>query len=322
MRRCSVGRRDAVQVTLEVIARMRQLEPRLLVTWEPGWETRGNGTTANYDFASVHHTASNTSLAKPFPTQSLLRDGRSDLSGPLCNEACPACTVEQPRIHVMAANPANHAGASRASGPVPKLALFNPRTRGLEIDYAGSVAMLAGQLYVAHIWTRANADVLAGGNVEHVRAHAETSVTGKWDPGYAPGKTIDMAAFRQNAAALTVQEIDMPVTEAEIDRIADRVWQRGQSHGDWKNIPPIIFLADNRTIVGEAMLNTRQLLGKPGVDVDEKALAESLAPLLPTMVSGAVSTLPGEQLRELAKYINDEQDRRSRDGDPTTGPVS
>jgi hypothetical protein len=62
--------------------------------------------------------------------------------------------------------------------------------------------MLAGQLYVAYLWTRANADVLAGGNVEYVRAHAETSITGKWDPGYAPGHTIDMRAFRAAAAAI------------------------------------------------------------------------------------------------------------------------
>lgn len=197
-----MGRSDAVQVTLEVINRMRQLDPRTVVSWEPGWERAGNGLRANYEFANVHHTATPTSLTRPFPTQALLRDGRPGLDGPLCNEAGPACTVEQPRIHVIAANPANHAGASRASGPVPALSLYNPRARGLEIDYAGSVPMLAGQLYTAHLWARANADVLAGGNLEHVRGHAETSVTGKWDPGYAPGKTIDLAAFRRTAAAL------------------------------------------------------------------------------------------------------------------------
>lgn len=197
-----MGRRDAVQTTLDVIRRMRELEPRLLVTYSDRWEYRGNGLAANYDFANVHHTGVPSSLARPLPTLSSLEKGRPDLTGPLCNEAGPACTVEAPRIHVVAAHPANHAGASRKSGPVPALSLFNPRTRGLEIDYAGSVPMLAGQLYVGHLWARANADVLAGGNLEHVRAHAETSVTGKWDPGFGPGKTIDMGAFRRAAAAL------------------------------------------------------------------------------------------------------------------------
>lgn len=197
-----MGRTDAVQVTLEVVARMRALDPRLTVTYEPGWERRGNGSSANFSYANVHHTASASSAARPFPTQSLLRDGRPDLSGPLCNEAGPWCTVEAPRVHVVAAHPANHAGASRASGPVPALALYNPRTRGLEIDYAGSSPMAPGQLHVAHLWTRANADVLASGDVEIVRAHAETSVTGKWDPGYAEGRTIAMTDFRAAAKAL------------------------------------------------------------------------------------------------------------------------
>lgn len=219
-----MGRTDAVQVTIEVVARMRALEPRLSVTYEPGWDRRGNGLAANYSYANVHHTASPSSLARPFPTQGLLRDGRTGLSGPLCNDAGPACTVEAPRLHVVAAHPANHAGASRASGPVPALSLYNPRTRGLEIDYAGTVPMLAGQLYVAHLWTRANADVLAGGNVEVVRAHAETSVTGKWDPGRAPGVTIDMRAFRAAAAAL--QEDDMPLTAADAALVAEAVWGR------------------------------------------------------------------------------------------------
>lgn len=207
-----MGRRDAVQVTLEVIAEMRRLEPRLIVSYEPGWETRGNGTSANYEGALVHHTASASSLANPFPTQRVLRDGRPDLSGPLCNEAGPACTVDAPRIHVMSANPANHAGASggRSMGPLPVTSLFNPRVRGLEIDYAGTVAMLAGQLYVAHIWAWANAKVVGGGDIERIRAHFETSITGKWDIGAGAGtKTYDMATFRRDAAATALQEDDM-----------------------------------------------------------------------------------------------------------------
>jgi len=208
-----VGRRDGVQVVLEVVARMRAIEPRLVVSYEPGWETRGNGTSANYEGALVHHTASASSLANPFPTQRVLRDGRPDLSGPLCNFAGPACTVDAPRLHVMSANPANHAGASggRSMGPLPVTSLFNPRVLGLEIDYAGTVAMLAGQLYVGHLFGRAAADVVGGGDIERVRAHFETSVTGKWDIGAGAGtKTYDMAAFRLDAAAITTAPIPAP----------------------------------------------------------------------------------------------------------------
>lgn len=216
-----MGRRDAVAAILQVAARMRQYEPRLNVTYEPGWETRGNGTSADYVGGIVHHTASPSSLSNPFPTQTMLRVGRADLPGPLCNFAGPACTVDAPRIHVMAAHPANHAGASggRSMGPLPVTTLFNPRVMGLEIDYAGLVPMLPGQLRVASIWARSVADVLAGGNVEYVRAHMETSITGKWDPGYANGRTIDMAAFRRGAAVLALGD-DMPLNDA------DKQWLR------------------------------------------------------------------------------------------------
>lgn len=220
-----MGRRDAVAAVLQVVTRMRQLEPRLKVTYESGWETRGNGTSADYVGGIIHHTATPSSLSNPFPTQTVLRVGRSDLPGPLCNFAGPACSVEAPWIHVMAAHPANHAGASggRSMGPLPVTSLFNPRVMGLEIDYAGLVPMLPGQLRAASLWARAVADVLAGGNVEYVRAHMETSITGKWDPGYANGRTIDMAAFRRGAAALAIGEDDMPLSDVDKQWLRDNI---------------------------------------------------------------------------------------------------
>lgn len=298
-----MGRRDAVQVILEVVAECRRLLPALVVSYEPGWETRGNGTSANYDFGSWHHTASSTSALKPFPTQKLLRDGRVDLNGPLCNFAGPWCTVEQPRLHVMAANPANHAGASRASGPVPKLALFNPRTLGLEIDYAGSSPMTAGQALVAKVWGRAVAKVVGGGDTEHVRGHAETSVTGKWDPGYAPGKTIDLAAFRRDAAGLTVQEDDMPITDDEMNRIADKVWQKAQkTKGFGGGVSPIAFLEDTRVLVGTAIDGINVVAAKPDVaagvpaPVSPEQLAAAIAAAIPDELADAVVAKLGQKL--------------------------
>jgi hypothetical protein len=199
-----MGRTDEVAVCLAVNARMRQLDSRIKITAEAGWETRGNGLSGNYEGGIVHHTATPSSAARPFPTQTMLRTGRSDLPGPLCNYAGPYCTTGAPWIHLMAAFPANHAGASggRSMGPLPVTTLFNPRVLGLEIDYAGLTPMSDGQLYVAKLWSRAVADVL-GRSTEYTRAHMETSITGKWDPGYANGRTIDMAAFRRGAATIT-----------------------------------------------------------------------------------------------------------------------
>jgi hypothetical protein len=84
--------------------------------------------------------------------------------------------------------------------------LFNRRVLGLEIVYPGTSPMRAAQYRSALVWARVVADVVGKGNIERVRAHAETSITGKFDPGDAPGRTIDMAAFRR--AATTVLEDD------------------------------------------------------------------------------------------------------------------
>jgi hypothetical protein len=214
-----MGRRDAVQFTLECVAEWRRLGAH--VTFEPGWETRGNGTSANYEGCNVHHTATPSSPSRPFPTRNMLINGRSDLPGPLCNVAEPVGENDRPHLHVIAAHPANHAGASGGPGtaPMPVTRLFNPRSFGDEIDYGGNVPMTPGQRKAALIFGRGVTTVLRR-PTDYIKAHAETSVTGKWDPGYAPGKTIDMNQFRRDAAAL--QEDDMPLTDAEIERIASR----------------------------------------------------------------------------------------------------
>jgi hypothetical protein len=206
-----MARTDAVQFFLELAAEWRRLGAE--VTFEPGWERRGNGQSARYEGGIVHHTASFSSFTNPFPTRSLLINGRSDLPGPIANVGGPVCPVDRPRLHIIAAHPANHAGASggRSMGPLPVTRLFNPTVVGLEIDYAGLTPMIGGQYKAALIFTRGLANVLRR-SVEYIRAHAETSVTGKWDPGYANGRTLDMAVFRRDAANLTPGSLedDMP----------------------------------------------------------------------------------------------------------------
>jgi len=223
-------RTDGVAAVVEVVALMRRRLPALTVTYEPGWEKRGNGLAARYVGGIVHHTASASSSSRPFPTRTILRDGRPDLDGPLCNFAGPWCTVERPALVVMAAHPANHAGASggRSMGPLPRTSLFNPRVLGLEIDYAGTRPMSDGQALVAQVWAWAVAEVVDG-TVEHVRGHAETSITGKWDPGYAlvkgVGQTINLAAFRARAALTAVMGVDLsaPISDDNVRRIAAAV---------------------------------------------------------------------------------------------------
>lgn len=161
----------------------------IVVHFWQGWERQGNGMSSAYQGLIQHHTASNYGSAFQ-----MLVSGRSDLSGPLCNSAGNA----DGSITIIAAHPANHAGASggRSMGPLTITRSFNKYVWGHEIVYPGDKPMTAAQDHAAKVLGGVIGGILRRPNAEWVRAHAETSITGKWDPGYAPGKTIDMNAFR------------------------------------------------------------------------------------------------------------------------------
>jgi hypothetical protein len=68
------------------------------------------------------------------------------------------------------------------------------------------------------VWGHVVASVVGGGDAERIRAHAETSVTGKWDPGWSSGQTINMAAFR----AAVRDGVDMTtLTDAQNNALAE-----------------------------------------------------------------------------------------------------
>lgn len=258
-----------------------------------GWKTRGNGAVSSYVGGLVHHTA--TGFGKALPgtgVYDLLVSGRPDLDGPLCNYA----GNDDGSLTVIAANPANHAGASGGTsmGPLPVTKLFNPRVLGLEIVYPGTTAMRPAQMRTAQVWARIVADVVGGGNIERVRAHAETSVTGKWDPGYASGKTIDMAAFRAAAKQGATHDMDAR-QEAILVETQKRV----------TNVAAIV--TENQKRIEQT---------KSYTDTVEARLASIEAKLADLSAGGTVDVLA------LAAAFADEQDRRARDGNSNTGPVS
>jgi hypothetical protein len=187
----------------------------------PGWQARGNGHRSAYEGGLIHHTATGHGMALAGTGAGrLLMDGRSNLSGPLCNYA----GNEDGSLTVIAAHPANHAGASggRSMGPLPRTKLFNKHVLGLEIVYPGEQPMRDAQYRTAVAWARAVVRVCGRGDAQRIRAHAETSITGKWDPGHAPGQTIDMTAFR-NAVA-SQQEADLtPDEHIMLQFLYDRV---------------------------------------------------------------------------------------------------
>jgi len=206
---------NAVADVLAFVAVFREFG--IPVDFEPGWDSRGNGQNADYQGGILHHTATpGVSYANPSPSTRILRDGRADLSGPLCQfQGC-----YQGRVRVIAAHPANHAGASggRSMGPLPVTGAFNRLVVGLEMDYNGVSPMSPEEWTIALVYLIAIKRVY--GSVERGRGHWETSIEGKIDPAWAanPAISYDMDAMR--AAALAFEETGgsvPPARETEDD---------------------------------------------------------------------------------------------------------
>lgn len=204
----------------EVMARLRAAG--ITVHEQAGWQTRGNGMSSAYEGFIWHHTATGFANAN----LGVLINGRSDLAGPLCN----TCGWADGSVGMISANPANHAGASGGynTAPLPKTGLFNKYVWGHEIIYPGDQPMTAPQYRTAGILAKICTDVFGYGDINRSKGHAETSVTGKWDPGYAPGKTLDLNKFRSDAknslnVPIIKKEDDMALATASYEPTYDKV---------------------------------------------------------------------------------------------------
>jgi hypothetical protein len=196
----------SVARTREVVARLRAAGVNVVEA--PGCYTRGNGQTSAYEGFSWHHTA--TAFANS--NLGVLINGRVGLSGPLCN----SCGWADGTVGIIAAHPANHAGASGGynTTPLPRTSAFNKYTWGHEIIYPGTQPMTAAQYKTACILAKICTDIFGYGDINRAKGHAETSITGKWDPGYAPSKTVDLGRFRADARN---SQVPTPIVRKEED---------------------------------------------------------------------------------------------------------
>jgi hypothetical protein len=297
------------------VARCREINARLRAAgitvheW-PGWDRRGNGQSSAYEGALIHHTGGPSGMALPgTAVGNLLVNGRRDLAGPLCNYAGNA----DGSITVIAAHPANHAGASggRSMGPLPTTRLFNKRVLGLEIVYPGTSPMTDAQYRTARIWARIVTNVCGNGDIQRARAHAETSITGKWDPGHAGNKTIDMTSFR--AQALTASEGDMQADEREWLHTCYTELTQRLTILETNYVDTMAGFARNAcrdsyaarvgveaanvqlaTLQGTLSDNDAKILAAirlvSRADVDENSIAAALAPLLAPLVQAGATT--------------------------------
>lgn len=105
-----------------------------------GWQSRGHGGFRVVEGIVGHHTGTSDKAKGDYPSLRIVRDGRSDLPGPLCNYGLGRSGT----IYVVAAGVAWHAGASRYAGFVD----LNDEFAGIEAESAGAGGWTADQRFV------------------------------------------------------------------------------------------------------------------------------------------------------------------------------
>ncbi|MCD4535631.1 N-acetylmuramoyl-L-alanine amidase [Nocardioides sp. cx-169] len=167
-----------------------------------GWRTRARpASTGGFDPRGVlvHHTGG-ASDTKEYALW-MAATGRADLPAPLCQLALD----RKGTVYVCAAGRANHGGDAKATGPMPA-GDGNALYIGIEAMNDGSEGWAPTQ-YAAYVALCAALCDHYGWPASHVRAHRETSLTGKWDPGL-----LDMDKFRNDIAA-RLEEDEMNADE-------------------------------------------------------------------------------------------------------------
>lgn len=212
-----------------------------------GWRTRKSNGGEDYQGILVHHTGSWDDLTDAKNDLEyawwMAAQGRPDLPPPLTNLALSA----ELRVYLSAAGNANHAGEARASGPMPAAKDGSRIFIGIEAMNSGSqgwdseATLPSGEVityFEGYARLCASICYYYGWDASRVRAHKETSVTGKWDPGL-----LDMEKFRDRIAAIMKQwkeeEFEMATAKDVADEILSRpveVKRRNNKTGEVKKV--------------------------------------------------------------------------------------
>jgi len=171
----------------------------------PKWQSRGRPGSFNPSGVLCHHTAG-ASDSKSY-VEWMAYEGRSDLPAPLCQLALSRTGI----VYVLAAGRANHGGVARATGPMPAGDANNLYV-GIEAMNTGSEGWTDTQ-YDAYVRLCAALCRYYRWPASHVRAHKESSVTGKVDPG-----RMDMNDFRADVARVIDSPKEFTVDDAAAKR--------------------------------------------------------------------------------------------------------
>lgn len=167
-----------------------------------GWRTRGHGQMTAVDSVIAHHTATSAQAKGDYPSLGIVRDGRSDLPGPLAQLGLG----RDGTVYVIAAGVCYHAGATFTT------AQDNWHAIGIEAEHDGLSQ-----------WNPAQRDAYArlcaalcehyGLSADRVLGHREIAKP----LGRKPDPTFDMDLFRDEVADIIEGDI---VTPEQMDKIA------------------------------------------------------------------------------------------------------
>lgn len=156
-----------------------------------GWRTRGHGPMSDVQTLVAHHTATSRAASGDYPSLRIVRDGRSDLPGPLAQLGLGRSGT----VYVIAAGVAYHAGETWSSSQ------NNWNAIGIEAEADGVSS-----------WDPAQVDAYArlchaliehyGLSVARVQGHKEIAKPAgrKIDPNF------DMAAFRGRVSIVSTEK--------------------------------------------------------------------------------------------------------------------
>jgi peptidoglycan hydrolase-like protein with peptidoglycan-binding domain len=175
------------------VSRMQAIGARLIsagveVLWLPGWENRGAAWTRTPIGITVHHDAS-TTKAGEWGSLGVIRDGRSDVPPPLSQFQVGRGLDGRPRVAVVAAGRANHAGKGGPMWSIPRDSA-NSWMLGTEVANSGTGEPYTAANLSARLALVRAAAAVCGFAVPHVVGHKE------WAPGRKSDPVYDMAGFR------------------------------------------------------------------------------------------------------------------------------
>lgn len=287
----------------------------LAVTEAGGWQGHNHGALTAVQAIIIHHTATPASAAGDYPSLNIVRNGRSDLPGPLAQLGCG----RSGRMYVISNGVAWHAGATRATYQ------NNYHSIGIEVESPGNGA--PWPLPQVHAVAKAAAALCRRYGVPSSRVLGHKEICSppgrKIDPVGIPG---DMRGFR----SLVQYYITHPKGEPEVelnDTFNRAHWNERSGTVGWM-IEGIRQLATGADRAADAALAAANRAVTGIEDVQGQVAALSLkVDGLSNIGSGAPVTVDIDALAallvpQLTKSVADELDKRNRDGNPATGQVS